>query len=78
VREIMVFLHSHGVSTARAVRIFKTNGADAIHLLSVAVGYSRSTRPASTSPASGCGLMRIIALSARGYIVDIYSRSKKK
>ncbi len=24
VREIMVFLHSHGVSTARAVRIFKT------------------------------------------------------
>src|SRR6201987_3261753 len=30
VREIMVFLHSHGVSTARAVRIFKTYGADAI------------------------------------------------
>ena len=24
VREIIVFLHSHGVSTARAVRIFKT------------------------------------------------------
>jgi hypothetical protein len=31
VREITVFLHSHGVSTARAVRIFKTYGADAIH-----------------------------------------------
>jgi exodeoxyribonuclease V alpha subunit len=30
VREIMVFLRSHGVSTARAVRIFKTYGADAI------------------------------------------------
>ena len=30
VREIMVFLHSHGVGTARAVRIFKTYGADAI------------------------------------------------
>src|ERR1700719_1069266 len=29
VREIMVFLHSHGVGTARAVRIFKTYGADA-------------------------------------------------
>ena len=29
VREIMVLLHSHGVSTARAVRIFKTYGADA-------------------------------------------------
>jgi exodeoxyribonuclease V alpha subunit len=28
----MVFLHSHGVSTARAVRIFKTYGADAIQV----------------------------------------------
>jgi Helix-hairpin-helix containing domain len=27
VREIMVFLHSHGVGTARAVRIFKTSDA---------------------------------------------------
>jgi exodeoxyribonuclease V alpha subunit len=27
VREIMVFLHSHGMGTARAVRIFKTYGA---------------------------------------------------
>src|SRR5499425_3130589 len=34
VREIMVFLHSHGVSTARAVRIFKTYGADAIQVMS--------------------------------------------
>ena len=30
VREIMVFLHSHGVSTSRAVRIHKTYGDDAI------------------------------------------------
>src|SRR5437899_1666782 len=30
VREIMVFLHSHGVGTARAVRIYKTYGTDAI------------------------------------------------
>lgn len=30
VREIMVFLHSHGVSTARAVRIHKTYGENAI------------------------------------------------
>jgi exodeoxyribonuclease V alpha subunit len=29
VRKIMVFLHSHGVGTARAVRIYKTYGADA-------------------------------------------------
>src|ERR1700738_5296612 len=33
VREIMVFLHSHGVGTARAVRIFKTYGADAIQVM---------------------------------------------
>jgi exodeoxyribonuclease V alpha subunit len=34
VREIMVLLHSHGVSTARAVRIFKTYGSDAIQVMS--------------------------------------------
>jgi len=33
VREIMVFLHNHGVGTARAVRIFKTYGADAIQVM---------------------------------------------
>src|ERR1700723_1223896 len=33
VREIMVFLHSHGVGTARAVRIFKTYGADAVQVM---------------------------------------------
>jgi exodeoxyribonuclease V alpha subunit len=30
IREIMVFLHSHGVSTSRAVRIYKTYGEEAI------------------------------------------------
>ena len=30
IRDIMVFLHSHGVSTSRAVRIYKTYGEDAI------------------------------------------------
>lgn len=34
IREIMVFLHAHGVSTSRAVRIFKTYGADAIAVVS--------------------------------------------
>ena len=34
VREIMVFLHQHGVGTARAVRIFKTYGADAVQVMS--------------------------------------------
>ena len=33
VREIMVFLHSHGVGTSRAVRIFKTYGPQAIGLI---------------------------------------------
>jgi exodeoxyribonuclease V alpha subunit len=33
VREIMVFLHSHGVGTARAVRICKTYGADAVQIM---------------------------------------------
>ena len=30
IRDIMVFLHSHGVSTSRAVRIYKTYGDDAV------------------------------------------------
>src|SRR5712692_2117691 len=34
VREIMVFLHGNGVGTARAVRIFKTYGADAVQVMS--------------------------------------------
>ena len=33
VRDIMVFLHSHGVSTSRAVRIFRTYGHDAIAVM---------------------------------------------
>ena len=33
VREIMVFLHQHGVGTSRAVRIFKTYGAEAIRVM---------------------------------------------
>jgi len=32
--KIMVFLHSNGVGTARAVRIFKTYGADAVQVMS--------------------------------------------
>ena len=33
VREIMVFLHEHGVGTARAVRIYKTYGAAAVQVM---------------------------------------------
>ncbi|MBB1493324.1 ATP-dependent RecD-like DNA helicase [Paracoccus sp. MC1854] len=34
IREIMVFLHQHGVGTARAVRIFRTYGLDAVQVMS--------------------------------------------
>ncbi|MCY3730368.1 MAG: ATP-dependent RecD-like DNA helicase, partial [Rhodospirillaceae bacterium] len=34
IREIMIFLHRHGVGTARAVRIFRTYGADAVQVMS--------------------------------------------
>jgi exodeoxyribonuclease V alpha subunit len=33
VREIMIFLHSHGVGTARAVRIYRTYGADSVQVM---------------------------------------------
>ncbi|MFC0385870.1 SF1B family DNA helicase RecD2 [Muricoccus vinaceus] len=34
IREIMLFLHAHGVGTSRAVRIYKTYGADAVQVIS--------------------------------------------
>ena len=34
IREIMLFLHSNGVGTSRAVRIYKTYGVDAVRLIS--------------------------------------------
>src|SRR5690606_29026391 len=34
IREIMVFLHSHGVGTARSVRIYRTYGTDAVEIMS--------------------------------------------
>ena len=33
VRDIMVFLHSHGIGTARAVRIHRTYGQDAVQII---------------------------------------------
>lgn len=33
IRDIMVFLHSHGVSTSRAVRIYKTYGEESINVI---------------------------------------------
>jgi len=34
IREIMLFLHAHGVGTSRAVRIYKTYGAEAVQIIS--------------------------------------------
>ncbi|TPG57754.1 ATP-dependent RecD-like DNA helicase [Roseomonas nepalensis] len=34
IREIMLFLHAHGVGTSRAVRIHKTYGAEAVRVIS--------------------------------------------
>ena len=34
VREIMLFLHGHGVGTSRAVRIYKTYGSEAVAIIS--------------------------------------------
>lgn len=34
IRDIMLFLHSHGISTSRAVRIYKTYGTNAIEVVS--------------------------------------------
>ena len=34
IREIMIFLHANGVGTSRAMRIYKTYGADAIQVIS--------------------------------------------
>ncbi len=33
IREIMLFLHAHGVGTSRAVRIYKTYGAEAVQVI---------------------------------------------
>ncbi|WP_424138927.1 ATP-dependent RecD-like DNA helicase [Roseomonas chloroacetimidivorans] len=33
IREIMLFLHAHGVGTSRAVRIYKTYGANAVQVI---------------------------------------------
>ena len=45
IREIMLFLHSNGVGTSRAVRIYKTYGADAIRLIS----ENRTAWPATSA-----------------------------
>jgi exodeoxyribonuclease V alpha subunit len=43
IREIIVFLHSHGVGTARSVRIYRTYGSDGPSLLAIRSCRSRTT-----------------------------------
>jgi exodeoxyribonuclease V alpha subunit len=58
IREIMLFLHSNGVGTSRAVRIYKTYGADAVQLISenpyrlAAISASSASAPPTRSPPS--------------------------
>jgi hypothetical protein len=58
----MLFLHSHGVGTARAVRIYKTYGSDAVQVMSKNRGgpgylnsFSASISGASAGVRLPCG-----------------------
>lgn len=71
VREIMVFLHSHGVGTSRAVRIYKTYGADAIPILRDnpyrlardirGIGFVTADKIAATLGIAGTAMIRVRA-----------------
>ena len=58
IREIMLFLHSNGVGTSRAVRIYKTYGADAVQLISE--NPYRLARGRPCSAAGRCGARAVI------------------
>ncbi|HEY8900718.1 MAG TPA: ATP-dependent RecD-like DNA helicase [Chthoniobacterales bacterium] len=71
VREIMVFLHTHGISTSRAVRIFKTYGAEAIERIRTdpyclardihGIGFQSADKIAERLGLAGDSLLRIRA-----------------
>lgn len=71
VRDIMVFLHAHGVSTSRAVRIFKTYGPEAIERIRTdpyclardihGVGFLSADRIAERLGLAGDSVLRIRA-----------------
>jgi exodeoxyribonuclease V alpha subunit len=59
IREILLFLHSNGVGTSRAVKIYKTYGADAVQLISenptgwpATFAASAFARPTRSPPSS--------------------------
>jgi ATP-dependent exoDNAse (exonuclease V) alpha subunit len=74
VREIMVFLHSNGVGTARAVRIFKTYGADAVQVMTEnpyrLARENKAARKARHDAQDGplkCGANRFSSARAEGF-----------
>jgi len=56
IREIMLFLHTHGVGTARAVRIFKTYGTNAVRVMTetpigwLGIFMASASKPLTPSP----------------------------
>jgi exodeoxyribonuclease V alpha subunit len=51
IREIMLFLHSNGVGTSRAVRIYKTYGAEAVQLISEnLIGWPATSAASASAP----------------------------
>jgi exodeoxyribonuclease V alpha subunit len=71
VREIMVFLHAHGIGTSRAVRIYKTYGAEAIERIRTdpyclardipGIGFQSADRIAARLGLAGDSLLRVRA-----------------
>ena len=71
VREIMVFLHAHGISTSRAVRIFKTYGPEAIDRIRTdpyclardipGIGFATADKVAGRLGLAGDSLLRVRA-----------------
>ena len=64
IREIMLFLHSHGVGTSRAVRIYKTYGPQAVQVVSEnpigspATFVASASRPPTRSPSASASSAR--------------------
>src|SRR5258708_4696369 len=57
IREIMLFLHSNGVGTSRAVRIYKTYGADAVQVMTeTPYRLARDIRGIGFKPADGIAM----------------------
>jgi ATP-dependent exoDNAse (exonuclease V) alpha subunit len=65
IRKIMVFLHSHGVSTSRSVRIYKTYGEEAVEKVQ-ANPYSLARDNSLLIPSGGFRGLYLDGLSGHG------------